>query len=164
MNKKEYLKNNLIENVINVDYYEESYLDLIEILNETDLFKPVETKKITTYSLDDSKLNLIEKIMMLKMSIIDYLVIYNSDKLTDMGINFKDVLNYYQKNSDNDTFYLKYRNYIIPSLIKDIQTNIDRKTNVNKKTSFLIKLLNLNIDLKLNDVDLFENNKILPYY
>ena len=164
MNKKEYLKNNLIENVINIDYHEENYLDLIEILNETDLFKPVETKKLTIYSLDDSKLNLIEKNNDVEMSIIDYLVIYNSDKLTDMGINFKDVLNYYQKNSDNDTFYLKYRNYIIPSLIKDIQTNIDRKTNVNKKTSFLIKLLNLNIDLKLNDVDLFENNKILPYY
>ncbi len=143
MNKKEYLKNNLIENVINIDYHEENYLDLIEILNETDLFKPVETKKLTIYSLDDSKLNLIEKNNDVEMSIIDYLVIYNSDKLTDMGINFKDVLNYYQKNSDNDTFYLKYRNYIIPSLIKDIQTNIDRKTNVNKKTSFLIKLLNL---------------------
>ena len=59
MNKKEYLKNNLIENVINIDYHEENYLDLIEILNETDLFKPVETKKLTIYSLDDSKLNLI---------------------------------------------------------------------------------------------------------
>ena len=34
MNKKEYLKNNLIENVINIDYHEENYLDLIEILNK----------------------------------------------------------------------------------------------------------------------------------